>query len=315
MDTTQVIKGIHHVTATVGNAQADYDFYTRLLGFRLVKKTVNFDNNKVYHFYYGTTEGAPGTIMTTFPYEGQGIRVGIPGTGQVSRTGFSAPSASLLFWKKRLEEAGVTTQLVDRFGLVHLQFKDPSGLGLEIIGTDEDDRLPWVTEEIPSEMALRGIFNVSIVVKEFGPTRDFLQQEFGFQLTQESEHLARFQAKEGGAGQYLDVIENTEGERGKNGMGIVHHVAWKLDSEEELKALRNRLVDELGFKATEVKDRKYFRSIYFRIPGGVLFEVATVPPGFTVDESEGTLGQHLQLPAWEEENRERIEGVLAKVDW
>ncbi len=315
MKTAQIIKGIHHVTATVGNAQADYDFYTRLLGFRLVKKTVNFDNNQVYHFYYGTTEGAPGTIMTTFPYEGQGIRVGIPGTGQVSRTGFSAPSDSLLFWKQRLDEAGVATHLVERFGLVHLQFKDPSGLCLEIIGTDEDDRLPWNTEDIPLEMALRGIFNVSIVVKEFGPTRDFLQQEFGFQLIKDSENYTRFQAKEGGAGQYLDVIEDAQGERGKNGMGIVHHVAWKLDSEEELIQLRNRLVDELGFKATEVKDRKYFRSIYFRIPGGVLFEVATIPPGFTVDESTGTLGQHLQLPAWEEENRNRIEEVLAKVNW
>ncbi|NRB48437.1 MAG: VOC family protein [Saprospiraceae bacterium] len=315
MDTSQVIQGIHHVTATVGNAQADYDFYTRLLGFRLVKKTVNFENNKVYHFYYGTTEGAPGTIMTTFPYEGQGIRVGVPGTGQVSRTGFSAPSAALLFWKERLEAAGVQTELVDRFGLVHLQFKDPSGLGLEIIGTDDDQRAPWNTDDIPEEMALRGIFNVSIVVKEFNPTKAFLLDEFGFQLIQETEEVSRFQAKNGGAGQYIDVLVDANGERGKNGMGIVHHVAWKLESDEELTALRHRLVEDLGFKVTELKDRKYFRSIYFRIPGGVLFEVATVPPGFTVDEAEPALGQHLQLPAWEEENRSMIEENLAKVSW
>ncbi len=315
MDTSKIIQGIHHVTATVGNAQADYDFYTRLLGFRLVKKTVNFDNNKVYHFYYGTTEGAPGTIMTTFPYEEQGIRLGIPGTGQVSRTGFSAPSSSLLFWKERLEEAGVQTQLEDRFGLVHLQFKDPSGLGLEIVGTEEDARLPWATNDIPPDMALRGIFNVSIVVKEFELTKVFLTEEFGFRLIKEIENIGRFQAGDGGAGQYIDVVEQKDGERGKNGIGIVHHVAWRLQSEAELVALRKRLAEDLGFKVTEVKNRKYFRSIYFRIPSGVLFEVATVPPGFTVDESQETLGQHLQLPEWEEENRAGIEANLAQVEW
>ncbi|MBX2877887.1 MAG: ring-cleaving dioxygenase [Saprospiraceae bacterium] len=315
MDTTHLIQGIHHVTATVSNAQADYDFYTQLLGLRLVKKTVNFDNNKVYHFYYGTAEGAPGTIMTTFPYAGQGIRVGIPGTGQVSRTGFSAPSASLLFWKERLTAAGVSAQLVDRFGRVHLQFKDPSGLGLEIIGTNDDPRSPWRREDISLEMALRGIFNVSVAVKELVPTLDFLTTEFGFQLNEQSGNISRFQAKDGGAGQYIDVMEEPDGVRGKNGMGIVHHVAWRLDSEAELAALRERLVHDLGFKVTEIKDRKYFQSIYFRIPGGVLFEVATIPPGFGVDEEETTLGQHLQLPTWEEENRAQIEANLEQLDW
>lgn len=315
MDTAKIIQGIHHVTATVGNAQADYDFYTRLLGFRLVKKTVNFENSKVYHFYYGTTDGAPGTIMTTFPYEGQGIRIGVAGTGQVARTGFSAPSTALPFWKERLEEAGVSTQLLDRFGLVHLQFKDPSGLRLEIIGTDDDARPPWNTADIPSEVSLRGIFNVSILVKEFVPTKDFLIEEFGFQLMEEHENIGRLQINGGGAGQYIDVIGQADGERGKNGIGIVHHVAWRLESEEELTALRQRLADQLEFKVTEIKNRKYFRSIYFRIPGGVLFEVATIPPGFTVDESQETLGQHLQLPSWEEKNRTEIEAGLAEVKW
>ncbi|MCO6493481.1 MAG: ring-cleaving dioxygenase [Phaeodactylibacter sp.] len=311
--TDQLIKGIHHVTATVNDAREDCDFYTQLLGQRLVKKTVNFDNNRVYHFYYGDKMGTPGTIMTTFPYKGQGVRQGAVGTGQVSITGFSAPAGSIPFWKQRLESAGVAVTELKKFGNPTLQFKDPSGLILEITGNEEDERNPWTTSEISERDAIRGFYAVTLLVAEAHSSFGFLAEEFGFARVGAEGNTTRFAAHGGGPGQYVDVREDKEAERGINGIGTVHHVAWRVESDEALLAMRRRLADELGFKVTEVKDRKYFHSIYFRMPGAVLFEIATIPPGFVVDESAENLGQSLRLPDWEEPNREQIEKGLPEI--
>ncbi|MEM6344109.1 MAG: ring-cleaving dioxygenase [Bacteroidota bacterium] len=312
MDTRNYIKGLHHVTATVNDAQEDFDFYTKLLGLRLVKKTVNFDNNQVYHFYYGTEVGTPGTIMTTFPYKGHGVREGVIGTGQVSITAFSVPENALDFWRQRLEQNDVAFREAVKFGNTVLQFDDPSGLHLEIVGNNEDDRAPWPTDEVPSEYGIQGFFNANMLIADPQPTIDFLINEMGFEQGTTEGDTTRFVIQGGGASKYLDLQADPNGVRGLNGLGTVHHVALRIETDEEQVRLRERLL-ELGFRVTDIKDRKYFHSIYFRIPGGVLFEVATIPPGFTVDESKEELGLDLKLPAWEEPQRAQIESVLPQV--
>ncbi len=312
--TNQYIKGIHHVTATVNDAQEDYDFYTRLLGLRLVKKTVNFDNNQVYHFYYGDEHGRPGTIMTTFPYKGQNVRQGRHGTGQVAITNFSAPLNAIGYWRDRLSKAGVAAEQDMSFGRPVLHFRDPSGLRLAITGNEEDRRRPWTGGGIDAEQAIRGFFAVTLAVAEAEPTFNFLRQEFGFSEVGAEGRVTRFAAQGGGPGQLVDIRYEPDAERGQNGIGAVHHVAWRIENDEHLLAMRRRLADELGFKVTEVKDRKYFHSIYFRMPGHVLFEIATIPPGFAVDESPDQLGRELKLPDWEEPNRAQIESVLPKIE-
>ena len=311
MNTKKLIKGLHHVTATVDDAREDYTFYTQTLGLRLVKTTVNFDNNQVYHFYYGNKLGNPGTIMTTFPYKGQAVRQGVEGTGQVAVTAFSAPIGALAFWEARLEQAGVAIKRSKRFGQNLLRFADPAGLKLEIIENDEDEREPWVNAEISEAVAIRGFFGVTLSIAALAPTINFLENEFGFKKIGAEGKYLRFVANDGPqAGNYVDIRDDADEDRGRNGIGTVHHVAWRVENDEALLAIRHRLVEELGFRVTEVKDRNYFHSIYFRMPGHVLFEIATIPPGFTVDETPEELGQALKLPAWEEVNRAQIEQVL-----
>ncbi|MFK7924968.1 MAG: ring-cleaving dioxygenase [Bacteroidia bacterium] len=312
MDTRNFIKGLHHVTATVNDAQEDFDFYTKLLGLRLVKKTVNFDNNQVYHFYYGTEEGMPGTIMTTFPYKGYGVRDGMIGTGQVSTTAFSVSQNALSFWRERLKQYGVAFREAVKFDNLILQFDDPSGLKLEIVANDEDDRAPWTSIEIPTEYSIRGFFNVTLLIAEAQATIDFLINVMGFAQGKTEGNITRFVIQGGGASQYLDLQADPKGVRGLNGLGTVHHVALRIGSDEEQLRFREHLL-EIGLRVTEVKDRKYFHSIYFRIPGGVLFEVATIPPGFLIDERKEELGLDLKLPAWEEPQRKQIESILPKV--
>jgi len=251
--------------------------------------------------------------MTTFPYKGHNVREGVIGTGQVEITAFSVPTDAIDFWKTRLIQAGLPVKESVKFGKPVLSFKDPSGLLLEIVGNDKDTREPWETEGVRKEVAIKGIYNVTLSIAEVKSTFEFLVNEFGGKKTAEENDITRFEIGEGGAGAIVDIRDNKERERGLNGIGTVHHVAWRIENEENLLALRKRLVDELGFKVTEVKNRNYFKSIYFRIPGHVLFEVATIPPGFDVDETVEKLGQALKLPEWEEKNREQIENVLPKI--
>jgi glyoxalase family protein len=317
MATNTLIKGIHHVTATVNEAQEDFQFYTQLLGLRLVKKTVNFDNNHVYHFYYGDQIGTPGTVFTTFPYKGQSVKQGVEGTGQITTTAFSVPTSAISFWDKRLQKHGVHILHSERFGQPVLWFRDPSGLQIELIGDDNDRRTGWLSEtelDITEGVALRGLHHVtlSIAPADWDNMVNFLTQDMNMVVMASENNRLRLAVNSGGAGSYLELRRDAHAQQGRNGIGTVHHVAWKVADDTTLMAMRERLV-ELELKPTELKDRKYFHSVYFKPLNSMWFELATMQPGFTIDEPEEELGEHLLLPDWEEVNRAEIEAVLPKI--
>jgi len=307
------ILGLHHVTATVDAAQSDLDFCLDLLGMRLVKKAVNFDNHHVYHFYYGTERGAPGTIWTTFPYQGHGVRVGEKGAGQVVATAFSVPAGSLEFWRARLHTHGiVTSDLQTRFGDEVLRFDDPSGLWFEFVASDRDARTPWTGTGVTDAHAIRGLHGVTMMVRALEPTLALMTGVLGYAVVDQAGDRLRVAAGGDAPGHLIDIVVDPEADAAINGVGTVHHVAMAIATPEEQLALRHDLLSR-GVQVTEVRDRCYFESIYFRVPGGVLFEVATVQPGFTVDEDLAVLGQGLKLPPWEEPARASIEAHLAPV--
>jgi glyoxalase family protein len=309
------ILGLHHVTATVDDAQADLDFCLELLGMRLVKKTVNFDNHDVYHFYYGTERGTPGTIWTTFPYKDRGVRIGTKGAGQVTTTSFSVPAGSLGFWRAKFAEAGVDARDVKmRFGEEGIRVNDPSGLWFELVGAERDARAPWTGNGVGADAAIRGLHSVTMVVRSLGHTRELMTTLLGYRVVNEAEGRTRFAAGGDRPGHMIDVVVDPDAEAAVNGLGTVHHVAMAIASGDEQRRLRQELL-QMGLRVTDVRDRCYFESIYFREPGGVLFEVATVQPGFTIDEELASLGRGLKLPSWEEPNRSTIEANLVPVTY
>ena len=308
------ILGLHHVTATVDDAQADLDFCLDLLGLRLVKKTVNFDNHNVYHFYYGNERGEPGTIWTTFPYKGYGVRVGMKGAGQVVTTVFSVPVGSLESWRTRFRQAGVATSDIEaHFGEPGIGFNDPSGLRFELVANASDTRAPWTSVHDAKE-AVRGIHGVTMMVRRAEPSIEFLSRVLGYTVIGQAGNRTRTAAGGDRPGHFIDVVEDNDAKTAVNGLGTVHHVAMAIGSDAEQIELQRALADA-GVGVTDVRDRTYFRSIYFREPGGVLFEVATVQPGFTFDEPLATLGRELKLPEWEEPHRASIERNLAAVSY
>ena len=308
-----MILGLHHVTATVDEAQDDLDFCLGRLGLRLVKKTVNFDNHHVYHFYYGDAQGTPGTIWTTFPYTGRGVPVGRKGAGQVTVTSFSVPNGSLDVWRKRLgAHASAVTDLAARFGDPVIGFADRSGLAFELIATDRDTRPPWVADGFDAAEAIRGLHSVTLVVRDARRTVELMTQLLDYTVVDEMDNRIRLAVNGGGPGRTIDVVYHADAEPAMNGLGTVHHVAMAVGSAGEQLRLREELM-RYGCTVTEVRDRCYFQSIYFREPGGVLFEVATVKPGFAIDEAPASLGRDLKLPPWEEANRAEIERGLAPV--
>jgi len=308
-----MIRSLHHVTATVNDAQQDFHFYTKLLGLRLVKKTVNFDNPHVYHFYYGNEAGAPGTIMTTFPYKDRGVPVGRKGAGQIRVTSFSVPARSLESWKGRLRERGVEVRdRAPRFGEAAITFSDPSGLELALVGSEGDDRSPWVSGDIGADQAIRGLHSLTIPIRDPARTLELMTAVLGFEVVNEAPSRTRLAVNGDLPGRVIEVVRAPEAPAGVNGLGTVHHVALAVADAAEQLEMRRELV-RLGYRVTEVLDRRYFRSIYFREPGGVLLEIATVSPGFTVDEELPCLGRDLKLPPWEEPYRAVIEAVLPRV--
>jgi glyoxalase family protein len=305
---------LHHVTATVAEATPDVRFYTRTLGLRLVKKTVNFDNHGVYHFYYGDEKGTPSSLMTTFPYAGQGVEPGVKGAGQITVTSFSVPPGSLAFWRNRLSARGVEwSEAGERFGASSLMVQDPSGLHIELLEGEGDERTPWVSDGIDSDAAIRGIHGVTLTARDAGPSVEFLTDALGLEVTGQSGSRTRVATELDGPGGYLEILESPDAPDAVNGLGTVHHVALAVRDEEAQLAMRERLVG-LGCQVTPVRDRQYFRSIYFREPAGVLYEIATEGPGFTLDEDLSRLGTELKLPAWEEENRATIEAALPPIE-
>ena len=306
------ILGLHHVTATVADAQDDLDFCIEALGLRLVKKTVNFDNHNVYHFYYGDERGTPGTIWTTFPYKGWNVPAGEKGAGQIVATTFSVPAGSLDFWQARLARLGV--EAIDgraRFKDEMLAFRDSSGLIFEMVASDEDDRESWQST-ISEEAAIHGLHSVTLVVRAPQHTIDLMTTVLGFSIIDEMDGRTRVAVNGARPGHIMDILHDAQATPAKNGIGTVHHVAMAIATDEQQLALREELVRR-GVQVTPVRDRQYFRSIYFREPGGVLFEVATTGPGFLVDEDLRNLGRDLKLPPWEEPHRQEIENRLPQI--
>jgi glyoxalase family protein len=306
------ILGLHHVTATVGDAQGDLDFYRDALGLRLVKKTVNFDNHNVYHFYYGDERGSPGTIWTTFPYKGWGVPPGQHGEGQITITSFSVPASSLGFWKARLGKRGLKVQEeASAFGEEVIAFTDPAGLSIQLVGSP-DRRIPWSGSEVAADDAVRGLHSVSLTVAAPAATVALLTGVLGFEVVDERERRTRLAVNGKEPGKTIEVRHGSGAPRGRNGVGTVHHAALAIDGADQQLRLREELLGR-GLGVTDVLDRQYFQSIYFREPGGVLLEVATIRPGFTVDEAPSELGGELKLPPWEEPHRATIERELDPV--
>lgn len=304
------IEGLHHVTATVDDAQGDVDFYTRTLGIRLVKKTVNFDNHHVYHFYYGDAVGHPGTLFTTFPYKGKGVPWGRKGRGQITGTSFSVPSDSLPVWHDRLQGLGLKPERgEDRFGEGVLGFEDPATLTIELVGTDRDQRAAGIAPDLDRALAIRGLHGVTLSIGSPDRSVEFLAGVLGYTVVGTESGRTRLQVGEGGPGKTLDIVAAPDAPSAINGLGTVHHVAMAVATPEDQLEFRERLVS-LGVPVTPVLDRQYFQSIYFREPGGVLYEIATLGPGFLVDETRDALGTALKLPPWEEPNRAEIEAGL-----
>jgi glyoxalase family protein len=307
------IRGLHHVTATVSDAQEDLDFAVGAVGLRLVKRTVNFDNHSVYHFYYGDERGTPGTIWTTFPYKGQGVPVGVKGLGQITVTSFSVPKGSLDAWRERFESRRLPVRdQPPRFGEESLMVTDPSGLAMELVATDSDQRAPWIRHGVSADTAIRGLHSVTLQSRSPELTRRLMTELLGFSQVAETTGRVRMGTGGGAPGKLVDILDPAGQPPAKNGLGTVHHVAFAISDEEEQRRLREVLIGR-GLAVTEVLDRSYFRSIYFREPGGILFEVATMKPGFAIDEEIGELGTGLKLPPWEEPNREEIEAALPRV--
>jgi glyoxalase family protein len=304
------LSGIHHVTAIATDPQRNVDFYLQTLGLRLLKQTVNFDApDPVYHLYYGDEVGTPGTILTFFPWPGspQGRR----GAGQATTTSFSVPEASLGWWRERLDRLGVDVSAIEaRDEEEALSLYDPDGLRIELVGhAGTDPRPPWEDGPVPAAHAIRGFHSVTLTESGYEDTVGLLTATLGFELVDESGPRARFAVAGGGPGAVVDVVCSPESSPGQVAAGTVHHVAWRTPDDDEQLGWRRDLVGH-GLNVTPVMDRNYFHSIYFREPGGVLFEIATDPPGFQIDEPLLELGRRLRLPPWLEPRREEIERHL-----
>ena len=306
-----LINGLHHVTTLAGDTQRNVDYYTDIMGLRLVKKTINFDAPDVYHLYYGDETGSPGTILTFFPYGS--LPRGRKGAGQLTYTAFSVPTAALRFWMDRLHEQNISYSGPHKRGSeTYRRFEDYDGAGVELVFNDEDQRSGWDNGRIPTDYAIRGFHTVTLDESNPDRTINLLTETMQHTLVGEEQGRFRFKAGAGGPGNYVDVLHSPNAVRALQGAGSVHHVAFSTDSDETQLLIREQLT-EAGFHPTDVLDRQYFHSIYFREPGGVLFEVATNPPGFAVDESVAELGTALKLPPQYESRRAKVEAELPQI--
>jgi len=303
------IPGVHHVTAIASDPAENLAFYTDTLGLRLVKQSINQDDVSVYHLFYGDQQGSPGTSMTIFPYVG--ARQGQVGTGQVATTQFVVPEDSVAYWLDRLNGADVdTAEPQERFGETVIAFEDPDGLPLELVASSDAPEGHPPRGPVPKEHAIRGFYGVTLSLVSADETAALLE-EMGFESTREEGDRTRFRAG-GDLGAVVDVLEDPQAPRGTPGAGTVHHVAFQV-TEDEQESWREVLQDH-GLQPTQIIDRKWFKSVYARTQGGVLFEFATKEPGYTVDEDVEALGSSLVLPEWLEDRREEIEAQLPELE-
>ncbi|MEO8583388.1 MAG: ring-cleaving dioxygenase [Flavitalea sp.] len=311
----QLITGIHHITALASDAQQNIDFYCGILGVRLVKKTVNFDAPDTYHFYYGDETGKPGSILTFFPY--QGLTKGRHGKGMLNTTTFSVPHSSMDYWTKRLTKYKVSyKEPQERFdGETILYFEDPDGLGLELVFNDKDMRTGFTYGHIPTEHSIKGFYSAEIWLEGYERTAGLLTEQMDHKKIGEKGNRFRFAATDS-PGNYIDLLCSPDSLRGLGGAGTVHHIAFATANHDSQEKVRVKIAQRM-LNPTPVLDRTYFTSIYFREPGGVLFEVATAGPGFLIDEKKDELGAGLKLPPQYESRRQGIEkGVVpVKFTW
>jgi glyoxalase family protein len=305
--------GLHHITAIASNPATNLKFYTEVLGLRFVKKSVNQDDPGTYHLYYGDNVGSPGTALTFFPWIG--LRRGRPGTGQAYATGFSVPAGSFEFWRGRMASFDVVTHPIEtRFNERVLPFEDPDGLRLELVFTAESDaRTPAPSKDVPREHAIRGFHSSTLALVDSRATAGLLVSTMGYRLHAQDDHRTRYTTGTGGPGTYVDLLTDPELPRGLNGAGTVHHIAFRVE-DDAAQVQAHDLLAARGLDVSPVIDRAYFKSIYYREPAGVLFEIATDQPGFAIDEPVETLGQKLSLPPRLEPHRAAIEAALPKLD-
>lgn len=304
----KTINGLHHITAVSGPPHLNYDFYTRVLGLRFTKKTINFDDPRTYHLYYGNYEATPGSSITFFPWEG--VPQGVPKTGDSTVVSYAVPKGSINFWSDHFKKNNVEIlNDVTRFSDQGILAKDIEGMMIEIVESDGVESIkPNPTDGIPPESAIRGFYGTTLSIAHVGRTAELLKK-FGWKKIGEESKISRFMSNpENNLGTVIDLKEEPN-LSGRFGRGSVHHIAFRVPDDETQLEWREKL-KELGFNPTPVQDRQYFRSIYFREPGGVLFEIATDIPGFTKDEELEKLGTELKLPPWHEGHREEIESKL-----
>ena len=309
----KAVLGLHHITSISSDPQKTLDFYTKILGLRLIKLTVNYDDPSAYHIYFGDDIGHPGTVLTFFPWPGQPR--GRKGAGQATNTSFSIPRESILYWQDRLKSQGVSVEAPRKsFGDTVLSFEDQDGQGLELVGSTEvEGRTGWTQGPVPREHAIKGFRSVTLSEEILERTESVLVDTLGFRLLGEEENRFRYEAGKGAAGTIVDVVSRPKAQRGFVSVGTVHHVAFRASDDEHQKDLRQEIL-KADLNVTPVINRNYFHSIYFREPGGVLFEVATDQPGFAIDESPEQLGTRLALPPWLENSRTKIEKNLPPVN-
>jgi glyoxalase family protein len=297
--------GIHHITAIVGNPQENVDFYAGVLALRLVKKTVNFDDPGTYHLYFGNEQASPGTIMTFFPWPD--AYKGRIGSGQVGVTTFVVPMGSLSFWEERLAKFNVAIEKITRFGETYLEFDDPHGLHLELVEREEGPNSEWSFGGVPAQHAIKGFGGAVLLTAAPAETAKVLEKVMGLEKVGEEGDFIRFRSK-GDLGNIVDM-KKTPLPFGQMGVGTVHHIAWRADGYEDHVSWREH-VSQHGYQVTPIIDRQYFNAIYFREEGGILFEIATDPPGFLHNEPFEHLGEKLLLPPWLEPKRAEIEAIL-----
>ncbi|MBP1968381.1 glyoxalase family protein [Virgibacillus natechei] len=301
--------GIHHITAIVGHPQENVDFYAGILGLRMVKQTINFDDPGTYHLYFGNKDASPGTIITFFPWADS--KQGKIGDGQVGTTSYVVPIGALPFWENRLEKFNIVFTKIEKFGETTLHFEDTHGLQLEIVEREDGEQNSWTIGEVTPDVAIKGFGGATLLSAQPDKTAQLLQDVMGLEKVSEADGFIRFRSY-GDIGNVIDV-KATSSSSGEMGVGTVHHIAWRAEDDQDQLDWKQH-VEKSGYGVTPVKDRNYFNAIYFREHGEILFEIATDPPGFAIDEAHATMGEKLMLPEQYELYRERLQKSLFPIE-